>query len=169
MAIALIFLDALPYFQIFVNNFLVTFIVIYIMWFEVYKHKNYKFFQIFNETFVCFINYHLIIFAYAEQGSMEHSRTIMGWSAIATVVINIIVNFLNVIYHSAPVIYRRLKTKYLTYKRDRLRRKLAEKAAIEKANIPTIALVEDTPVLKKRKPIVQRQPKKKFAKKEPIL
>jgi len=93
----------------------------------------------------------------------------MGWSAIATVVINIIVNFLNVIYHSAPVIYRRLKTKYLTYKRDRLRRKLAEKAAIEKANIPTIALVEDTPVLKKRKPIVQRQPKKKFAKKEPIL
>lgn len=169
MAIALIYLDALPYFQIFVNNFLVTFMVIYIMWFEVYKLRNYRFFQVLNEIFVCFINYHMIVFAYAEQGRMEHSRTVMGWTAIATVVVNIILNFLNVIYHSAPVIYRRLKTKYLTYKRDGLRRKLAERAALEKANAPKIALIEDTPVLKKMKPIVRRQPKKKVEKKEPML
>jgi len=44
MSIALIYFENHPYFQISINNFLVTFILIHIKWWEVFADKNERFF-----------------------------------------------------------------------------------------------------------------------------
>jgi hypothetical protein len=118
MAIALIFLDKYPYFQIAINNFLVTFMLIYMKWFEVYQEFYYKFFQALNEVFVLLVNYHMICFA--DFISDNRTRTIMGWSLIATISVNLLVNFGYIVFGSAKESYYKLRKRYLLRKRDKL-------------------------------------------------
>lgn len=60
---SLVLLQSHPYFQIFVTNFTITFIVIYTGLASPYEEKSTSFFENFNEVFIMIMTYHLICFA----------------------------------------------------------------------------------------------------------
>jgi hypothetical protein len=101
---------------------------------EVYKDRTFNKFELFNEAFVCLLNYHLMIYA----GLLNHKSEfkITGWSAIVTVTINLLVNFTYILFNAANDSYRKLRTKYYVRKRrrliDKIKRKLDQRDAVRK-------------------------------------
>jgi hypothetical protein len=60
---SLILLQNYRYFQLFVSNFSMTFIIIYTGLAKPYNERSQSFFQTFNECFVAIMTYHLMCFA----------------------------------------------------------------------------------------------------------
>jgi len=135
LAFVLLFANNYPYFQIFTTNMSVTFMVIFIQWFNVYADPKVRFWNTFNEVFIMLINYHVICFSRLIQDK-ETIKT-MGWSMIVTMVLCIVFNFSNIAYHSGTDSYRKFKTLYLTKKRNALLAK--QKILVEQAKNPQIS------------------------------
>ena len=110
MALALIFLEKHPYFQVAINNFLVTFIIIHSKWFEVFGDPNERFFQAFNECCVFLLNYHMLCFADLIRDAP--TLQLMGWSAIISITLNLVINFSFIIYTSGKLSVRQIRIKY---------------------------------------------------------
>lgn len=123
-----------PFLQIFINNGLMTFMVIYSQMCEVYKDRTFNKFQLFNEVFVCLLNYHVLL--YADLIKHKSQLKIAGWSAIVTVTVNLIANFTYIIFNAASDSYKKLRTKYYVRKRrrliDKIKRKLDQRDAVRK-------------------------------------
>ena len=63
-----------------------------------------------NEFFILLLVYHLICFA--DFVNEVHTRNILGWSMIATMMTNIAINFSFILYGSFRNAYLKCKTKY---------------------------------------------------------
>ena len=132
MAAALIYFENHQYFQVFINNFLMTFILIHNRWWEVFADKHERFFQSFNECFVFLINYHMLCFA--DLVIDAPTLQLLGWSVIVTITLNLAINFGVIIFTSGKDTYRKLKVKYYNYKhtqREKQREKEREKLRLE--------------------------------------
>lgn len=88
-----------------------------------YTTKEKLFFEQFNECFIIIINYHMMCFADFVQD--DWTRGIVGWSMMATVGFNLIINMMYIIVGSVKDSYKNIRLKYTIWKLDRLKKKLA--------------------------------------------
>jgi signal transduction histidine kinase len=125
MAIAFVFMQDHPFFQIFFNIFLTIFFVIFTVGQEVYSNRAYFYFQYFNEFFILLIIYHMMVFA--DVASDIDNLDIMGWSAIVTLTFNMFVNFSYIIASSCKDKIKQIRYRCLIRKRNKLRKELKER------------------------------------------
>ena len=83
-----------------------------------YEEKSDHFFELFNECFIMFMNYHLMCFA--DFILDEPTRDYMGFSMIAFVSFNFFVNISYIIYCEGRASIRRLQIRYYKWKRAKL-------------------------------------------------
>jgi len=129
MAFALIYLEKHCFFQIAINNMLVTFIIIHSKWFDVFTEFDYRFFQAFNECFVCIINYHMLCFADLVTDSA--TLNLIGYSAIFTITVNLTINFGFILVTNVKEVIKKFKTKYYNKKIARLKKSIAKKQIMQ--------------------------------------
>ena len=80
------------------------------------------FMEQFNEFFVILLIYHLICFA--DFVKDYETQQYVGWSMIATLLINIIINLSIILWDTVVNVYKALRFKWYEKKRDRLLAKL---------------------------------------------
>jgi len=107
-----------------------------------YTTKEKLFFEQFNECFIIIINYHLMCFADFVQD--DWTRGIVGWSMMATVGFNLIINIGYIMVGAVMDSYKNIRFKYARWKLERLKKKLAaRKAALEPIETSQVVLNND--------------------------
>ena len=121
---SLIFLQDYPYFQMFIVNAQVTFLIIFIGLAEPYKVKSHSFFEKFNESFVIILNYHLLCFA--DFVVDTKTRNLVGWSMIVSIGICLFINMTFIIGNAIKDTYIKYRFKYYQWKlnRSKMQKKL---------------------------------------------
>ena len=92
-----------------------------------------------NEFFIVIILYNLC--AFSDYHSDQKGKNLMGFVLIGVILLNMVFNFTLIISSSLSQLYRVLRTKYYTWKRARLLKKL--KAIIALAELDSEKEVND--------------------------
>ena len=111
---SLIFLQKFTYFQVFISNFFVTFVIIFTGYIEPFKGKSISFFEIFNEVFISIMNYHLLCFT--DIVTLQSTRNLLGWSIIGCITFNLLVNMSFIMFNAIKDAYLEYRLKYYQYK-----------------------------------------------------
>jgi hypothetical protein len=89
-----------------------------------YKLKSELYTDMINEFFIIIILYHLLVFN--DFNSPLRSKNMVGFSMIVVMLLNMVLNFTLIMISNLRQIYRVLRTKYYTWKRDRLLQKIQD-------------------------------------------
>ena len=87
-----------------------------------YKLKSELYTDMVNEFFIVIILYNLFVFS--DYLSDQKAKNLMGFAMIGVMLLNMVFNFTLIISSSLAQLYRVLRTKYYTWKRARLLKKL---------------------------------------------
>ena len=121
---SLIFLQDFRYFQIFISNFLVVFMIIYVGWCQPYK-SDVNFWNQFNEVFVSIMNYHILCFADFIQD--EPTREKMGLSMISFLCFNLLTNIGFIMFGEIKKSFVSLRFKFYEWKLEKIKKRLKAK------------------------------------------
>lgn len=106
-------------------NATVTFLFIYVGLARPYVDRANAFFQQFNECFIMITNYHLMCFADFIQD--EPTRTTVGWSMIAFVTLNLLINIGYIMFGGIKKGCRTGMIKYYNWKIGKLKASIRTK------------------------------------------
>ena len=113
LCLALLYLKNHIYFQLFIANFSVLFIVIYVGLAEPFEEKKYHFFQQFNEICVMFLIYHL--WCFTDYVSDPKMRLRLGDNLIRFTCMNLFINMAYIMFNTISRLFFKIRLWY--YKR----------------------------------------------------
>lgn len=90
-----------------------------------FKLKGEMFSEMLNEFFIVMLLYHLLVFT--DYISEQRAKDLIGWSMVATMLLNMFFNFALIITSALQSLYKDLRLKYWKWKRNRLLARLKAK------------------------------------------
>lgn len=90
-----------------------------------FKLKLEMYTEMVNEFFIVILLYHLLVFT--DYISDQKAKNLIGWSMVATMLLNMFFNFTLIITSALGGLYKDLRLKYWTWKKNRLMAKLKVK------------------------------------------
>ena len=89
-----------------------------------FKLKSEAYTEHINEFFIVIMLYHLLVFN--DSDSSQLAKNYVGWSMMEVMLLNMIFNFTLIFISQIGQLYKALRTKYFTWKRDRLLQKIQD-------------------------------------------
>ena len=89
-----------------------------------FKLKSEAYTEHINEFFIVIMLYHLLVFN--DSDSSQLAKNYVGWSMMGVMLLNMIFNFTLIFISKIGQLYKALRTRYFTWKRDRLLQKIQD-------------------------------------------